>query len=201
MSVEGNPGSKGSTPSMRAIWARESDSVSASMFARRCATLRPPTIGNTCGVFCSRYAIATTRTHARTHTNTERERASLHDQHVLRPTWGARHVPAWMLCAPSSCATASSAALIARSSAERSHCGPKIVRPFSPVSRLCASSASVRSLPLASTSHGASARPACGADAEVRGQRRADGRRTGARARIHVPSLRAMGMISRSKER
>ena len=59
MSVAGNPGSNGSTPSMRAIWARESDSVSASMFARRCATLRPPTIGNTYGVFCSRYAIAT----------------------------------------------------------------------------------------------------------------------------------------------
>ena len=84
-----------------------------------------------------------------------------------------------MLCVPSSCATVSSAALIARSSAVRSHCPPKIVRPFSPVSRLCASSASVRSLPPASTSHGASARPARGG---VRPEPRGDagvGRRAG----------------------
>ena len=72
---------------------------------------------------------------------------------------GHDYVPAWILFAPTSAATFSSAADILRSLSLRSQDAYTKVRPFSPVWRRRSSSASVRILPLQRTSHGARAMP------------------------------------------
>jgi hypothetical protein len=57
----GKPRSNGRMPSRCVMCASESAIESASMFACRCSTLRPPMMGNTYGAFCITYAIATAR--------------------------------------------------------------------------------------------------------------------------------------------
>ena len=53
------PLSNGAAASIFLISASESATSRAAMFACRCSILRPPRIGKTYGVFCMRYAIAT----------------------------------------------------------------------------------------------------------------------------------------------
>ena len=59
ISVYGNVGGKGTTPSSCLRCSSVSAMLSASRFARRCSGLRPPMTGKTYGVFCITYAMAT----------------------------------------------------------------------------------------------------------------------------------------------